>query len=164
MKRSIEGYAAVFNSESEDMGFIEIIHPQAITQDTINNSDIFALFNHDDDRVLARSKNGVGTLSLKVDGRGLKYSFEAPNTTMGNDLLELVANGVIDKSSFAFTVPQGGDDWEVKDDKLVRHIFKINRLYDVSPVLTPAYKATSCASSDYDEEEMKKMLEEIDSM
>ena len=54
-------------------------------------------------------KNGVGTLSLKVDGRGLKYSFEAPNTTMGNDLLELVNNGVIDKSSFAFTVPQGGD-------------------------------------------------------
>ena len=164
MKRSIEGYAAVFNSESEDMGFIEIIHPQAITQDTINNSDIFALFNHDDDRVLARSKNGVGTLSLKVDGRGLKYTFDAPNTTMGNDLLELVANGVIDKSSFAFTVPQGGDDWEVKDDKLVRHIFKIDRLYDVSPVLTPAYKATSCASSGYDEEEMKKMLEEIESM
>ena len=64
IRRTIEGYAAVFNSESED---------------AINNSDIFALFNHDDDRVLARSKNGVGTLSLKVDGRGLKYSFEAPN-------------------------------------------------------------------------------------
>ena len=164
MKRSIDGYAAVFNSESEDMGFIEIIHPQAITQDTINNSDIFALFNHDDDRVLARSKNGVGTLSLQVDSKGLKYTFEAPNTTMGNDLLELVNNGVIDKSSFAFTVPQGGADWEVKDNKLVRHIFKIDRLYDVSPVLTPAYKATSCASTDYDEEEMKKMLDEIESM
>lgn len=164
MKRSIEGYAAVFNSESEDMGFIEIIHPQAITQDTINNSDIFALFNHDDDRVLARSKNGVGTLSLKVDSKGLKYTFDAPNTTMGNDLLELVNNGVIDKSSFAFTVPQGGDDWEVKDDKLVRHIYKIDKLYDVSPVLTPAYMATSCASSGYDEQEMKKMLEEIESM
>ena len=161
MKRSIEGYAAVFNSESEDMGFIEIIHPQAITQDTINNSDIFALFNHDDDRVLARSKNGVGTLSLKVDSKGLKYTFEAPNTTMGNDLLELVNNGVIDKSSFAFTVPQGGDDWEVKDDKLVRHIFKIDRLYDVSPVLVPAYQETSCTTLD---NEYEKMLEEIDSM
>ena len=79
IRRTIEGYAAVFNSESEDMGLIEIIRPQAITQDAINNSDIFALFNHDDDRVLARSKNGVGTLSLQVDGRGLKYSFEAPN-------------------------------------------------------------------------------------
>ena len=79
IRRTIEGYAAVFNSESGDMWFIEIIHPQAITQDAINNSDIFALFNHSDERVLARSKNGVGTLSLKVDGRGLKYSFEAPN-------------------------------------------------------------------------------------
>ena len=78
IRRTIEGYAAVFNSESEDMWFIEIIHPQAITQDAINNSDIFALFNHSDERVLARSKNGLG-LSLKVDGRGLKYSFEAPN-------------------------------------------------------------------------------------
>lgn len=161
MKRSIEGYAAVFNSESEDMGFIEIIHPQAITQDTINNSDIFALFNHDDDRVLARSKNGVGTLSLKVDSKGLKYSFDAPNTTMGNDLLELVNNGVIDKSSFAFTVPQGGDDWEVKDDKLVRHIYKTDKLYDVSPVLVPAYQETSCSTLD---NEYEKMLEEIDSM
>ena len=79
IRRTIEGYAAVFNSESEDMGFIEIIHPQAITQDAINNSDIFALFNHDDDRVQENKKNGVGTLSLQVDGRGLKYSFEAPN-------------------------------------------------------------------------------------
>ena len=164
MSRTIQGYAVVFNSESEDMGFIEIIHPEAITEDTINNSDVFALFNHSDDRPLASSKNGEGGLSLEIDEKGLKYTFEAPNTTVGNDLLELVGNGVIDKSSFAFTVPQGGDDWEVKDDKLVRHIFKIDRLYDVSPVLTPAYKATSCASSGYDEEEMKKMLEEIDSM
>ena len=59
IRRTIEGYAAVFNSESEDMGFIEIIHPQAITQDAINNSDIFALFNHSDESVLARSENGV---------------------------------------------------------------------------------------------------------
>ena len=79
IRRTIEGYAAVFNSESEDMWFIEIIHPQAITQDTINNSDIFALFNHSYEIFLARSKNAVGALSLKVDGRGLKYSFEAPN-------------------------------------------------------------------------------------
>ena len=161
MKRSIEGYAAVFNSESEDMGFIEIIHPQAITQDTINNSDIFALFNHSDDRPLARSKNGEGGLSLEIDEKGLKYTFEAPNTTVGNDLLELVANGVINKSSFAFTVPQGGDDWEVKDDKLVRHIYKIDKLYDVSPVLVPAYQETSCTTLD---NEYEKMLEEIDSM
>ena len=164
MSRTIQGYAVVFNSESEDMGFIEIIHPEAITEDTIKNSDVFALFNHSDDRPLARSKNGEGGLSLEIDEKGLKYTFEAPNTTVGNDLLELVGNGVIDKSSFAFTVPQGGDDWEVKDDKLVRHIYKINKLYDVSPVLVPAYKATSCASTDYDEEEMKKMLEEIESM
>lgn len=161
MSRTIQGYAVVFNSESEDMGFIEIIHPEAITEDTIKNSDIFALFNHSDDRPLARSKNGDGGLSLEIDEKGLKYTFEAPNTTVGNDLLELVANGVIDKSSFAFTVPQGCDDWEVKDDKLVRHIFQIDRLYDVSPVLVPAYQETSCTTLD---NEYEKMLEEIDSM
>ena len=54
MSRTIQGYAVVFNSESEDMGFIEIIHPEAITEDTIKNSDVFALFNHSDDRPLAR--------------------------------------------------------------------------------------------------------------
>lgn len=161
MSRTIQGYAVVFNSESEDMGFIEIIHPEAITEDTIKNSDVFALFNHSDDRPLARSKNGDGGLSLEIDEKGLKYTFEAPNTTVGNDLLELVGNGVIDKSSFAFTVPQGGDDWEVKDDKLVRYIYKIDKLYDVSPVLVPAYQETTCSTLD---NEYKKMLEEIDSM
>lgn len=161
MSRTIQGYAVVFNSESEDMGFIEIIHPEAITEDTIKNSDVFALFNHSDDRPLARSKNGEGGLSLEIDEKGLKYTFEAPNTTVGNDLLELVGNGVIDKSSFAFTAPQDGDDWELHGDMLVRHIYKIDKLYDVSPVLVPAYQKTSCTTLD---NEYEKMLEEIDSM
>lgn len=161
MSRTIQGYAVVFNSESEDMGFIEIIHPEAITEDTIKNSDVFALFNHSDDRPLARSKNGEGGLSLEIDEKGLKYTFEAPNTTVGNDLLELVGNGTIDKSSFAFTVPEDGDEWELHGDMLVRHIYKIDKLYDVSPVLVPAYQETSCTTLD---NEYEKMLEEIDSM
>ena len=100
-------------------------------------------------------------MSLEIDDKGLKYTFEAPNTTVGNDLLELVGNGVIDKSSFAFTVPEDGDEWELHGDMLVRHIYKIDKLYDVSPVLVPAYQETSCTTLD---NEYEKMLEEIDSM
>lgn len=60
--RHIEGYAVRFNSQSEDMGFFETIAPDAIDNETIKNSDVFALLNHESDKVLARSKNGVGNL------------------------------------------------------------------------------------------------------
>ena len=86
--RTVEGYASVFNSESRDLGFIEVIHPEAITEETINKSDVFALFNHDSNKVLARSKNGSGSLMLEVDEHGLRYLFEAPNSSLGDELLE----------------------------------------------------------------------------
>ena len=143
--RKISGYAAVFNSRSEYLGFYETLMPGSITEETIQLSDVICTFNHQPDVVLARSKYGQGTLHLSVDEKGLYYEFEAPNTTAGNDLLEMIKRGDITGCSFAFAVdPEeaGVERWERMDDgNMHRIIFKIARLFDVSPVVHPAYEA-----------------------
>lgn len=141
--RKVEGYAVVFNSLSSDLGgFFEIIEDGAITEDTINRSDILCLLDHNKERgVLARSTNGSGSLQLSLDSHGLKYSFEAPHTTLGDEILEGLRRGDISKCSFAFTVEK--DRWEKQEDgTIIRHIDSIKQLYDVSLVYNPAYEET----------------------
>lgn len=155
--RTIRGYAAKFGTMSEPLmsrdskyKFRETIERGAF--DGASMDDVRALFNHDNNMVLARSRNGSGTLRMGVDDVGLWYEFEAPNTTHGNDLLESVRRGDIDQSSFAFTIDDDGATWEERGDYeddsdviYTRKITKIKRLYDVSPVTEPAYADTSVA-------------------
>ena len=146
--RTVEGYAVVFNSQSEDLGFFETIAPSAVTVDVINRSDVFALLNHNPDKVLARCRYGEGSLSLSIDEKGLKYSFQAPNTELGNELIEHIRRGEIDSSSFAFIVSadEGSEKWENINGTTYRTINKIECLCDVSPVWQPAYSATSVSA------------------
>jgi len=88
---------------------------------------------------LARTTNG--TLRLSVDEKGLRYEADMPNTSTARDLMELLKNGTINQSSFAFTVEE--DSWEVKDGMNIRTIDKVSQLYDVSSVTYPAYNAAS---------------------
>ena len=144
--RHVEGYALVFNSRSEDLGFYEYIDRDAISQEMVNSFDVFALLNHDDNKVLARSKEGKGSLTLRVDDTGLYYSFDAPKTALGDELLEYLSRGEITGSSFAFYVDYEDSEsqtWERKDGVNYRYIHKIAYIHDVSPVFTPAYSATS---------------------
>lgn len=141
--RKVEGYAVVFNSESNDLGgFKEIIEPTAL-DGVIEKSDILCLLNHNEDKgVLARSKNGTGSLTLEIDDKGLRYSFDAPNTNLGDELLEGLKRGDITTSSFAFRV--GKDRWDKNSDgTYLRTICNISELFDVSPVYRAAYDATS---------------------
>ena len=141
--RTIEGYAVVFNSESIDLGgFTEIIDKDALNG-IIETSDVFCYLNHDEKRgVLARSNKGKGSLLLEIDEKGLKYAFDAPKTSLGDELLEGIKRGDISASSFAFACAE--DKWEKRSDgSYLRHIKKIKALYDVSPVYTPAYNATT---------------------
>ena len=143
--RSVEGYAIVFNKESKDLGgFTEIVAPEAI-EGILELSDILCLLNHNEERgVLARSKYGSGSLELSIDNTGLKYRFEAPNTALGDELLEGLKRGDISTSSFAFTT--ASDIWEKrKDGKFLRKITKFKELFDVSPVYKEAYPDTSVA-------------------
>ena len=146
--RTVSGYAVRFESESVNMGFVEIIHRGAITEDTIKASDVFALLNHNENTVLARCKRGVGSLTLTVDNDGVYYEFEAPATANGDELLEHIKRGEISQSSFAFSVANedGAEKWTKRGDGIiVREINKIARLYDISPVYQPAYETTTCS-------------------
>lgn len=160
--RNVEGYCVIFESRSNYLGWIEIIHRGAITQDLLDSCDIFCLFNHDPNKVLARSNKGNGSLSLTVDERGVKYSFTAPKTALGDELLEYLKRGDLSASSFAFSMDKkdpSTEKWSKRDNLFYRDIYKIDKLYDVSPVFSPAYSATSC-SKRFDD--MKATSEEID--
>lgn len=160
--RKVEGYAVVFDSPSENMGFIETIRKGAITEDTIKNSDVLARFNHNPEKVLARCKYGSGSLQLVVDDIGVRYSFEAPQTQLGDELLEHLHRGDITSSSFAFTISseKGSERWYKQDGQLYRDIYKIDRLYDVAPVWVPAYEATTCSARCLEMVEKSQILEE----
>ena len=170
--RLVEGVAIVFNSDSQDMGYVERINPSAINQETIDNSDIFFYLNHDSSRgVLARSRYGIGSLTLALSEDGLHYSFEAPKTQLGDELLSYLQRGEITTSSFAFSLPkEGGDRWyRDSEGVLRREITKIDRLYDCSAVFEPAYLATSVSRRKLDEisaldEKLDAMKKEIDEL
>lgn len=158
-KRTVEGYAILFGVNSDNLGFEEVIERGAL-DGVLGKSDVFALLNHDRSKgILARAKNGSGSLSLEVDTKGLKYRFEAPKTALGNELLENLRRGEIDQSSFAFTVADGGEKWErQKNGMWKRTISKFERIYDVSPVYNAAYSKTSVYMRG--KEEAEKELEQ----
>lgn len=140
--RKVEGYAMLFDTPSDGLTFEEVISREAL-DGVISRSDVLALMNHSVDRgVLARSENGEGSLQLEVDEKGLIYRFEAPHTSLGDELLENLRRGEIKQSSFAFDVES--DKWERKaDGTWKRTINKFGHLYDVSPVYHAAYSKTS---------------------
>lgn len=158
--RKIEGYAIVFDSQSEDLGFREYIHKSAVTPELLKRSDVFALLDHDANKILARSKNGVGNLKLTIDDVGLKYEFEALKNDLGDTVLEYVKTNMINSSSFAFTIADGGDKWtRTSDGTLQRDIYNFDALYDVSPVFNAAYSKTTCncrSLDDFLNEELRK--------
>lgn len=169
--RLVEGTAIVFDSDSQNMGYYETISANAIDEDTIKRSDVFAYLNHDVNRgVLARSRYGVGSLSLSLESDGLHYRFEAPKTQLGDELLSYLSRGEITTSSFAFTVADGGDKWYRDNEGVLRReITKIDRLFDISPVFEPAYLATNCAKRKLDEiqeneEKLEALKKEIESL
>lgn len=159
--RTVEGYALVFEQWSDNLGFYEMIARGAITQELVDNCDVFARFDHDSNKILARSNKGQGSLSLTVDETGLKYSFEAPNTELGNELLEYIRRGDLNKSSFCFSLADedGAEKWEKRDNNIYRTIYKIGAIYDIAPVWVPAYSSTSC-NKRY--KEITSLSEEID--
>lgn len=155
--RVIRGYAIVWDVESRVLAdwngeFVEIIERGAVTPELIAQSDVRALFNHIDSHLLARSVNGEGTLKLFIDERGLAFEFEAPNTTVGNDVLELVRRGDLRGCSFAFTVDEADVTYYKQNDVRYRRVHKLSGLYDVSVVVTPAYTQTSVDARSFDSE------------
>lgn len=140
------GYAAVFNSESRDLGgFVEIVKPGAFTKALKSGYDFKAFLNHSPDRTLGRVANK--TLILSEDARGLKVEILLPNSQFGKDIAEEVRAGYLDQMSFGFSVVKESSTF--KDGKLTRFIEEAE-LYEVSLVSEPAYLDTTVAKRSLD--------------
>lgn len=146
----IGGYAAVFNSPTS-IGdwFTETIAPGAFSCAISENNDIRALFNHDWNNVLGRTKSG--TLRLFEDERGLKFEVDLPNTSVARDLVESMRRKDINQCSFGFRATK--EDWDYNVEPALRTIQEVE-LYEVSVVSIPAYEDTevSLRSKEIDKE------------
>jgi HK97 family phage prohead protease len=136
------GYAAIFNSPSEPLPFIERIAPGAFSKTLRERKrDIRLYVNHDSNLVLASRRSG--TLRITEDEVGLRVEADLPETTAGRDIRELMRTGVVDKMSFGFQVDRRGDKWS--DDGMERVLTSV-RLFEVSIVTGfPAYEQTTAA-------------------
>lgn len=134
----VEGYAAVFNQETDIGGYFrEVIAPGAFT-DAIGRDEVVFLFNHNSDTVMARTS--AGNLSLEQDDHGLKI--DAKLSDDDPDVQRLAAKmraGNVNKMSFAF-MPEV-QEWDDSEDVPLRTI-KQAALFDVSAVTEPAYEGT----------------------
>ena len=137
---TLEGYAAVFNSETDLGAFREVIRPGAF--DDVMDNDVRALINHDPNLILGRTGNG--TLELSTDERGLKYKVKLGDQQYARDFYESVKRGDISQSSFAFTIDK--QSWN--EERTVRSVDKVRQLLDVSPVTYPAYAAATVQARD----------------
>jgi HK97 family phage prohead protease len=132
---TISGYAAVFNSDSEPLPFIERIAPGAFQRSLKSRNEIKLLWNHDASEPMASMRGG--SLRLWEDARGLAYEAKLANTTRGRDVAELIRSQVVDAMSFGFSVIK--DTW---DERGVRTLESV-RLSEISVVSFPAYSATA---------------------
>jgi HK97 family phage prohead protease len=144
-KPGIEGYAAVFNQRSQNLGgFRETIVPGAFSRALKEDQDVRALVNHDPNQVLGRTKSG--TLQLSEDKKGLRFSVDMPDTQTARDLMTSIARGDVDQCSFAFSVRKqawgDGQDDDTGEKIAIRELHDVD-LFDVSAVTYPAYPQTS---------------------
>lgn len=154
--RIVEGYAIVFNQQSRKLYdraskkvFTEVIDPRAITNAFLAEQDIKMLYNHSNDMLLARSTFGIGTLAYEVDEYGVKYRFEMPNTTVGNDVLELIRRGDVFGCSFAFSYAKDGVRDEKKNGQNYRTVIQMASIDDFSIVVDPAYLGTYVCTREF---------------
>ena len=132
------GYAAVFNSPSQPLPFIETIKPGAFQRSLELRNEVKMFVNHNSDQVLASRR--AGTLKLSEDSKGLLAEATLPDTTYARDLVVLMKRGDVSSMSFGFTVPNGGDSWDGSNQRTLNEV----RLHEVSVVTGfPAYESTT---------------------
>lgn len=143
---SIRGYAAVYYDGTPETEFrmgkvVERIMPGTFSRAMKESSDVVCLFNHDENKLLGR--RSAKTLRLADDERGFRYSVDTPNTSYGRDLVEMISRGDVSGSSFSFGINgTAGENWRSEGDVMIRELRDVN-LFDVAPVVNPAYKATT---------------------
>lgn len=157
--RNIEGYALKFGVRSRLLCdwwdcYYEILEPGSITREMLDDCDIKLTMFHDRQLILARSNKGVGTLNYEVDEVGVRFWAEMPNTVDGDKALELVKRGDIAGCSFIYSTDEMDSENAVSyerlkektksgDEILLRHVKRIDAVYDFTLTTDPAYEQTN---------------------
>jgi len=160
--RTITGYAVLFGVPSaplwqdEDSEAREVIAAGAITKELLDGCDIKMTMYHNRQCLLARSNKGVGTLSYEVDEKGVKFTFDAPNTQHGDEALELIRRGDISGCSFMFTTRYYDDACVSRTATVVNGVTMITYtvkavtgVYDFTITDNPAYPDTSVEAREF---------------
>lgn len=181
--RTIEGYALKFGVRSRLLcdwwnNYYEVLEPGCVTREMLDKQDIKLTMFHDRQLVLARSNKGNGTLSYEVDKVGVKFWAEMPHTVDGDKALELVSRGDIAGCSFIYSTDEDdsenavsyerldekGDDGE---DILLRHVKRIDNVYDFTITTDPAYEQTDVSKREveaagikFDQQPKPKQIDE----
>lgn len=135
----IEGYAAVYNKLSEDLGGFREKIKQGAFANALKRSDTVMLWNHDPNIPLARVS--AGNLELREDKKGLLVKAKLPKTAARE--IEAIKLGIVKQMSFGFTTEK--DEWLHKKNESIRTLVEVGELPDVSPVVFPAYPDTTIA-------------------
>jgi HK97 family phage prohead protease len=134
---TLRGYAAVFNSPSQPLPFIETIQRGAFKDSLKSRNDVKLLWNHDTSVVLGSTR--AGTLRLMEDERGLLVEADLPSTQAGKDAAISISRGDVTAFSFGFRIPAGGDEWANANERLLKRV----NVHEVSVgVAFPAYTGT----------------------
>lgn len=151
----VEGYASTFDPyvlfEMDGEKFSERIDPEAFKNTDM--SDVVFRIDHEG-AVFARTSNN--TIQLYPDNHGLHVRSDLSRTEKARGIFEDIREGMYPQMSFAFVVEDDGDAYE-RDTK-TRVIYRIKKLYDVSPVSHPANPGTEIGVSmrDFFHGEMEK--------
>ena len=139
---TIEGYAAVWNRYSANLGgYVEQISPDAF-DDSLANDDQIASYNHDYASILGR--RSAGNLVLTKDSTGLRYTISGAATDPDVvRVAEKVRAGSVVGSSFTFRSMPDGESWSYTTEGFPLVTVARAALYEVAPVVWPAYMATT---------------------
>lgn len=151
--RTIRGYSIVFNKKSVPLTmksggrFVEIIAPEAVKG--VEFSRNISLFNHNINIPLASVESR--TMRVGVDSVGVWYEADLPKSPNGDNVWEDVRRGVVRGSSFQFNTAKGGDTWEQRDGMLYRTVTQFSDVFEMGPVVDPAYPDTTAAQHSYEQ-------------
>lgn len=140
---TVTGYAVVFNQPSQPLPFIEYISRDALND--VDFSHTLLLYAHDYNNILARADSA--TLKTEIDDTGLKFTAQIPDTTLGTDTFKNIQAGNVKGCSFGFTIVNGGDRWDTRDDgTTVHYVDKIDTVSELTLTAIPAYEETSVSA------------------
>lgn len=153
-EKRLVGYGAVIEKRTVICNIDGLDYYEIIDRNAFKNTDFSQCclkYNHSNSYpIVARVKNN--SLSLNIDNIGLKYEARLLNTSSANDLYISVQEGLLDKSSFSFTVKRFNYDKQSR----TRRILEIDKVFDVSVVDIPAYNDTSVQARNFFEEMKEK--------